>query len=70
MQEPKDKPVPTKTIVIRIETYQTLSALKIIPQEPFDSVIKRLLDRSADPVMPTNVPVISDVPVRFPDPSA
>ena len=48
MQETKDKVMPTKTIVVKIENYQALDALKMIPQEPFDSVIKRLLDRNTD----------------------
>jgi predicted CopG family antitoxin len=48
MEDVKDKPMPTKTIVIKAETYHALGALKIIPREPFDSVIKRLLDQSKD----------------------
>lgn len=48
MQETKDKAMPTKTIVVKIENYQALDALKMIPQEPFDSVIKRLLDLNKD----------------------
>lgn len=48
MQDTKDKPMPTKTIVVNAETYQTLAALKIIPRESFDSVIKRLLDQNKD----------------------
>lgn len=48
MQEIKDKVMPTKTIVVRAEIYQALDALKMIPQEPFNSVIKRLLEQSRD----------------------
>ena len=48
MQDTKDKKMPDKTIVVKAETYQILNALKMIPQEPFDSVIKRLLDQNKD----------------------
>lgn len=48
MEEVKDKEMPTKTIVVKAEIYQALVALKIIPQEPFSSVIRRLLDQNKD----------------------
>jgi predicted CopG family antitoxin len=34
----------TTTIAITTETYLRLEKLKIIPQEPFDNVIQKLLD--------------------------
>jgi predicted CopG family antitoxin len=36
--------VSNKTIVISQDTKERLEFLKIIPQEPFDAVIRRLLD--------------------------
>ena len=45
MQESKDKVMPSKTIVVKAETYQALDAWKIVPRDPFDCVIKRLLDQ-------------------------
>jgi hypothetical protein len=48
MQESKDKVMPSKTIVVKAETYQALDALKIVPRDPFDCVIKRLLDQKKE----------------------
>jgi predicted CopG family antitoxin len=50
MQNDKDKAMPNKTIVVKAETYQALDALKMIPQEPFDSVVRRLLEQNKDPM--------------------
>jgi len=45
-KKPAKKPQRKKTINIKLdpETHRRLEKLKIIPQEPFDSVVRRLLD--------------------------
>lgn len=67
MQDLKNKPMPNKTIVVKAETYQTLVALKMVPQEPFDSVIHRLLERNTDLIktMPSRI-LAPDQPCLMP----